>query len=451
MRTFIDMILKRQEKNNPEATCIRRSPLFNDVYYRRHSDMMGVPVGDMDPVLHYIAVGDSKGISTHPLFDTKYYHELYNDISGSKLTALFHFLAHGAKEGRSAHPLICPKFIESQLKVESRNYLLEFIDADIGTVDPHPMINLQHITDQLVTGDSEEDPFVRFLSDKSAKIDPNKKFCLSAYVKCTGITENGNAFYKYASARRLKDLDEYNNKCILEAACRQIHEAADIEPTLDLGQMKIEDLEIFRLANLKHDNSRILESLYESIGDMGADHLFIVPSLDDDVAMKFLRAALFKFRLNEQDPSIYIISGGIAVECRKNDLFGFARIINLDALVNSTSLWDLPNILGTLVQIKSIKNIHVIESDIGWDMFEKFGSQISNFTKLHAHVHPTSLNEFGRKFGYAWSYLSDCKVYLTTITTDCSDFFEILQGEVCKGTCNASMKPKLLLLDTDDR
>jgi glycosyltransferase involved in cell wall biosynthesis/septal ring factor EnvC (AmiA/AmiB activator) len=78
------------------ASLIRASNLFDAAAYAaRHSG-----IGELDPALHYVIVGEQMGVMPSDGFDPDYYGDRYPDIVRSRINRLAHYLTSGLAEGR---------------------------------------------------------------------------------------------------------------------------------------------------------------------------------------------------------------------------------------------------------------------------------------------------------------------------------------------------------------
>ncbi|MDH3316236.1 MAG: hypothetical protein OER43_10785, partial [Gammaproteobacteria bacterium] len=59
----------------------------------------------MNPLMHYLRHGGSRGRDPHPLFDTHWYLERNPDVRAAGMNPLVHYLQFGAREGHDPHPL----------------------------------------------------------------------------------------------------------------------------------------------------------------------------------------------------------------------------------------------------------------------------------------------------------------------------------------------------------
>jgi glycosyltransferase involved in cell wall biosynthesis len=78
------------------AAWIRKSDLFNATEYRGQIGR----IEGLDPVLHYVLVGEQMGYAPSDGFDPRYYLERYPDVARAGISCLGHYLASGRAEGR---------------------------------------------------------------------------------------------------------------------------------------------------------------------------------------------------------------------------------------------------------------------------------------------------------------------------------------------------------------
>lgn len=103
---FVHYILNRRRqwifRNLKEASqfaeAVRKSPLFDEEYYREHYFREN---DDIDPAVHYCTYGFRKGFNPSATFDTQYYLTAYKDIRDARINPLWHFEVAGRSEGRS--------------------------------------------------------------------------------------------------------------------------------------------------------------------------------------------------------------------------------------------------------------------------------------------------------------------------------------------------------------
>jgi glycosyltransferase involved in cell wall biosynthesis len=58
-----------------------------------------------DPALHYVVVGEKRGLRPSPAFDPVYYGERHPDVAACCMNRLGHYIEHGQAEGRRAIPI----------------------------------------------------------------------------------------------------------------------------------------------------------------------------------------------------------------------------------------------------------------------------------------------------------------------------------------------------------
>jgi glycosyltransferase involved in cell wall biosynthesis len=104
-----------------EATAglIRTSDLFDAAGYRAGN------IGELDPALHYVIVGERLGVSPSQIFDPVYYGERYGEEIPGLGNRLHHFLTRGRAEARRSLPAAALlKFDRSRLDPELETVLL---------------------------------------------------------------------------------------------------------------------------------------------------------------------------------------------------------------------------------------------------------------------------------------------------------------------------------------
>ncbi|MEA2874627.1 MAG: hypothetical protein QOH67_4929 [Hyphomicrobiales bacterium] len=78
------------------AQLVRKSDLFDHEYYLANAG----DIGDLDPALHYVIVGERLGFAPSSQFDPGYYLERYPDLRRSFECLLVHYVTSGRGEGR---------------------------------------------------------------------------------------------------------------------------------------------------------------------------------------------------------------------------------------------------------------------------------------------------------------------------------------------------------------
>ena len=84
---------------------IRNSGLFDEGFYKK---AYSPSVLFKSPIVHYIAIGASKGFDPSPFFSTSFYLSEHQDIKDSKLNPLYHYIIAGEAEGRKPSVYFSP-------------------------------------------------------------------------------------------------------------------------------------------------------------------------------------------------------------------------------------------------------------------------------------------------------------------------------------------------------
>ena len=86
------------------AAELRRSGLFDEKFYALSGEARAAGV---DPAVHYLSVGESRGYAPSQFFDPVYYREVNPDIAvlGAGVNCLHHYVCFGRAEGRRPLPM----------------------------------------------------------------------------------------------------------------------------------------------------------------------------------------------------------------------------------------------------------------------------------------------------------------------------------------------------------
>ena len=125
----------------PDAAFQPRALFDQSWYLKRAPALVG---SQWPPLAHYLVVGDSHGLSPHPLLDAPAYRTRHGAaMSAGRFTALEHFLFEGAAAGANPHPLFDVRFYvgQSEAVAESgENPLIHYLRVGWRqNLDPHPL------------------------------------------------------------------------------------------------------------------------------------------------------------------------------------------------------------------------------------------------------------------------------------------------------------------------
>jgi glycosyltransferase involved in cell wall biosynthesis len=105
---------------------IRHSGFFNDAFYIAQ---LGSSAKDLDPAIHYVAVGERLGLAPSPEFDPSYYLETNPDVASARVNSLLHFIDYGATEGRSPKAADVRQLGRAEFDPAKENMILVVHDA----------------------------------------------------------------------------------------------------------------------------------------------------------------------------------------------------------------------------------------------------------------------------------------------------------------------------------
>lgn len=83
--------------DDPDLERIRASGFFDLAYYAARAE---AETAGIDPLLHYLLIGERQGVSPSSRFDPTYYARRYSDVSADDYGLLRHYVLFGAAEGR---------------------------------------------------------------------------------------------------------------------------------------------------------------------------------------------------------------------------------------------------------------------------------------------------------------------------------------------------------------
>jgi glycosyltransferase involved in cell wall biosynthesis len=110
----------------PTAALIRASNLFDAAGYIGRIGS----IGEMDPALHYVVVGEQMGLTPSERFDPEYYGDRYPDLAQARINRLGHYIASGYTEGRRPVGIAAPlSFDQSRLNPKRETVLLVVHEA----------------------------------------------------------------------------------------------------------------------------------------------------------------------------------------------------------------------------------------------------------------------------------------------------------------------------------
>ncbi|MFD6321036.1 hypothetical protein [Methylorubrum thiocyanatum] len=420
---------------------ISQSPLFDESFYIASANKFNLSVGHEGAICHYIEIGDIEGVPTHPLFDTRFYRDNYPDLETIEVPLLVHFLKHGAAELRRTHPYVDPEYVLGQIYGGADNYLIYYLNSSIGEINPHPLIDENYIVGQTGRFQSKHS-FVSALDHiLSESSNPSFGFDTIAYKNLFGSPRLENPVYHYLAANKVGEIDRYVAKDLFLSINAQVAAIADQENNIMLGETPLRELRAERAVHNKTKNARAIQNISMYTGQQPIDHMVLFSSFEDEVATSFLVRLLESeiscgdacniCLITDSNPSSY-------KEMKREH--SSVIVLSISDVIEERGRWEMPQIISLYIQIQRVSNLHIIESEIGWDLLEKYGKQNQLFTKIHAHVPGYSRNSQGRKAGYAWSHLPECKKYLTSLTTNCpiliEDFKDEMREEGSGGLCN---------------
>lgn len=125
-------MLKSYSEYRRLADEIKASKFFDEQYYRKRSGLVFLTKGAL--ALHYVLIGERKGIPPHPNFDPRFYSSEYPDLTEWSMPLLTHYVRHGYSEGRSGNQQSTtsrPRSIKRTI-IESGEFDKDFYEQQTG-------------------------------------------------------------------------------------------------------------------------------------------------------------------------------------------------------------------------------------------------------------------------------------------------------------------------------
>lgn len=113
--------------------------LFDPIWY---SKLAAVPA-PMQPFLHFLRDGAAKGLSPHPLFDSRYYVQQDPALGHGGVNPLTHFIEIGARSGLNPNRYFSSSWYLSTYRPGNRDPLSHFLEVGVECGHrPHPLLDL---------------------------------------------------------------------------------------------------------------------------------------------------------------------------------------------------------------------------------------------------------------------------------------------------------------------
>lgn len=110
--------------------------LFDTAFYLERNP--AAAASGMNPLAHYLAIGQGKRLSPHPWFDPVFYLERNPDVAAAGLNPLEHYVTSGYRENRKPHPWFQPDYYLEQFP-DAGNPLVHYVATRLGR--PHRLLD----------------------------------------------------------------------------------------------------------------------------------------------------------------------------------------------------------------------------------------------------------------------------------------------------------------------
>ncbi|SEP40406.1 Glycosyltransferase involved in cell wall bisynthesis [Methylobacterium sp. UNC300MFChir4.1] len=412
--------VKKRGYSKHQRSVISRSPLFDRNFYKLSASAIGISIKKIDPVVHYLRVGDRLGIKPHPLFDPIYYHDRYKDVGMSGMSALYHYIQYGSAELRDPHPLFVSKYVATQIDASAVDPLTTYIGLPAGTVDTHPDIDEKYLVKNLKAADLlKSNALTDLLSDRLYIVNPSPKFNTKHYADAHPGICNIHPFEHFVRFGRGRDTNSASVGDILGGVMSQLDATALLEPDLLPPFTDVASLKAVRSIDAAQDVASLLKVLNKISSNNRFGHIFFVPHLSFGGAERVL-SNVVKALINDCGARVLVL-----ITDGENDeaidwLPGTSslRVVNIYAFTKNISQFDVLQCLALFVQACQLDSIFILNSKIGWDLTERYGEALSKETAIYGFAFCYDYDVYGRRYGYAWTHVRQCISYMKAVLTD---------------------------------
>ena len=242
--------------------------------------------------------------------------------------------------------------------------------------------------------------------------DALKELIQPAAPAASGISENSTPdTQSHGTGNRLPDW--------LIREWQTIH---DIEPQLFPSKQLVEHIPFYTVPN-----SRLAEpytELCRLYGD-GVSHVFLIPWLvrggADLVTLNYIQAICGRFAEN-----IVVISTLPYDSVWQKRLPANVRFIEFGKNYAFLSVEEKEKLLTRLLLQMTPEVIHNINSELGYNIFIKYGNALKTFSKLYASSFCGDVTPEGARVGYPFGPLAECFDHLTGVLTDNQSHIDVL-------------------------
>ncbi len=395
--------------------------LFDETHYRREAARRGVGIGRLPAVEHYVQSGDAQGIAPHPLFDAGFYRETYSDIAGSGMTGLDHFVQHGCREGRLPHPLFDTPFVAGQLGGPAPDTLLAYVRARPGTVQPHPLFDEAYVLEQRPDFARPGQPVLaRFLAAGPDAANPNRDFDSFSYHLANPDARDLNPFVHYLRYGKAEGRGCRPANASLRSVADQIARAAALDPDVLPPHTDLFSLR----TDMSMDNGReclvLMRALRAGLGSRPVNRVFLVPQMKLGGAERVLVNLVDALARSNPDETLGIVVTDHAEGEAEHWLprHRNVRLVNVAKQYRACQGDSGTGTLAGFLQTCGARDVYALNSMAGWKLFERHGTALSSFVRLHGFAFCYDYDAFGRRAGYAWTHLGQTIRHLTSVITD---------------------------------
>ena len=399
----------------------RLSVLFDEAYYRANAEARGLPVGDDDPIDHYVEKGDAARIPPHPLFDPDYYAAHSPDVVRAGVNLLAHFVTYGRREGRNPHPLVDLALIRSQLGADfDGDPLQAYLQSRAGQLQPHPLIDAGFVAERQRRLDPRDDrpSLLFYLTSDPDQVNPSDGFdnfsYRRLYPECAGMNPLAH-FVRFGEARGLRPP---RGRGPVARVVALIEAAAALDPDIVKPFADPAAVPVLDGYDEARREFRLYRALAKATGRRPHAHVILTPWLKRggaDRAVVSLARALLE---NDAQTRVLIVCTqedsvealDWAAPSRRLSVAKLAREID----DNHDSCAAFCNFL----RLHGCRHLYVVNSRFGWDLIANYGATLKRMFRLYGFAFCQDYDDKGRRAGYAWTHLAQAIDPLTAVVSD---------------------------------
>lgn len=418
------------------------SMLFDSAFYLDECVKRGIHAGETSPVIHYLTTFSQTGVNPHPLFDSQYYCGQPPVLDEIRLNPLTRYLNQPADDSRSPHPLFDTAYYLQQVPdiqdsgLTPLGHFLAFGAAMFA--NPNPYFDTRYYCEQQERP-LAMNPLVHYLQVGAARrLNPSSRFDTAYYLKQNpdvlsnrynplehflrfGKSE-GRAHFSFFTPRSSGQSREVEI-ALSESLLNDYQQVRLDEPLLP-PSTRLDGLPTIPMPNISRAGQ-----LYFKLSDalkVRFSHLFLMPFLlhggAEKVSMNFVKCVVDKI---DASAPLVLVTDSDDTSAREW-LPNGVRLLVLDEIMEDLSIEEKALVVTRLILQSRPQLVLNVNSVVGWELYKKFGRQLSTVTNLAAGLFGYGLDSDGAPDGFAVHHLNHSLDHLRYLFSDTERFRSLL-------------------------